>query len=171
MARIDPERWRKPTRLRGYDYRTPALYHVVITTQGNICRFGEVRDGVMAPNDIGAMITEIWEAIPLTFPQVSLDASVIMPNHLHGIVFIEPGPDDMPGVSLGDIMKWFKAITTTRYSRGVHDLGWPPYDRRLWHRNYYDHIVRDDRDLERIRAYIEANPARWSTDRFHPVPE
>lgn len=94
-----------------------------------------------------------------------------MPNHHHGIVWIEPKPDDTPGPSLGDIMQWFKTVTTVRYSDGVHSLGWPPYDRRLWHRNYYDHIIRDDRDLNRIRKYIENNPSNWNTDDFYMEPE
>lgn len=171
MPAMDSERRRKPTRLRGYDYRTPALYHVVSTTQGNICRFGEVRNGLMRANPIGQMIAEIWQAIPEQFPTVSLDASIVMPNHLHGVLFIEPQPEDAPGPSLGDVMKWFKTVTTVRYSRGVKEAGWPPYDGRLWHRNYYDHIVRDDRDLDRIRDYIEANPANWNEDRFYPQQE
>jgi REP element-mobilizing transposase RayT len=86
-----------------------------------------------------------------------------MPNHHHGILFIEPQPDD----ALGEVMQWFKTVTTVRYSHGVRNHGWPPYDRRLWHRNYYDHIVRNDRDLERIRLYIEHNPANWSTDDYY----
>jgi len=109
----------------------------------------------MQTNAVGDMIQEIWEEIPQTFPGVSLDASVIMPNHLHGIIWLQPQPNEAPGPSLGDIMQWFKTVTTVRYSHGVHNSGWPPYNRRLWHRNYYDHIVRDDRDLDRIRLYRE----------------
>lgn len=163
-------RW-KSTRLRGYDYRTPSLYHVVTCTHQSICRFGTVHDGDMHPNAIGDMVQEIWDAIPDAFPPVSLDASIIMPNHHHGIVFVEPQPDGTTGPSLGDIMKWFKTVTTVRYSHGVHGLGWPPYDRRLWHRNYYDHIVRNDRDLDRIRIYIDANPANWHSDDFYAEPD
>jgi REP element-mobilizing transposase RayT len=59
-------------------------------------------------------------------------------------------------------MKWFKTVTTVRYSRGVKELGWAPYDCRLWHRNYYEHIIRNDVELDLIRDYIAANPARWS---------
>lgn len=168
---MDSERRRKPTRLHGYDYRTPSLYHVVNCTRHGICRFGAVQRGVMQANAIGDMIQEIWDAIPGTFPNVALDASVVMPNHHHGILWIEPQPDGALGPSLGEIMKWFKTVTTVRYSHGVHDLGWAPYDRRLWHRNYYDHIVRDDRDLDRIRAYIDNNPATWSSDDFYAEPE
>lgn len=162
------ERRRKPTRLPGYDYRTPALYHVVNSTRHGICRFGTVECGIMRTNPAGDMIEEIWNAIPEQFPGVSLDAAVVMPNHHHGVVFIEPKPDGSLGVSLGDIMKWFKTVTSVRYSHGVHEPGSPPYDRRFWHRNYYDHIIRNDRDLDRIRTYIENNPATWGDDSLHP---
>lgn len=171
MPTRDAIPWRKATRLRTFDYRTPALYHVVTTTAGTICRFGAVREGVMICNDIGEMIDEIWNAIPEQFPGVSIDASVVMPNHIHGIIFIEPNVDDALSVALGDIMKWFKGVTGNRYSRGVHGRGWPPYDRHFWHRNYYDHIVRDEPDLERVRTYIVNNPANWNTDRHYRLPE
>jgi REP element-mobilizing transposase RayT len=161
---------RKPTRLRNYDYRTPALYHVVNCTHQNVCRFGVVRESAMHCNVIGDMIEEIWESIPAAFSTVSLDTSILMPNHHHGIIFIEPQTGDLLGPSLGDIMKWFKTVTTVRYSRGVGELGWPRYDRHLWHRNYYDHIIRDDRDLDRIRDYIDSNPSSWNTDRFYAEP-
>ena len=167
---MDPQRRRKTTRLRGYDYRTPSLYHVVNCTRYGVHRFGCIEQNAMQVNDIGEMILDVWDAIPGKFPTVSLDASVIMPNHHHGIIWLEPQPNDTLGPSLGDIMKWFKTVTTIRYSHGVRDLGWEPYSRRFWHRNYYDHIVRDDRDLDRIRGYIEHNPATWETDDFYLMP-
>lgn len=145
------QRRRKNPRLREYDYRTPGLYHVVTGTRHNICHFGAIRDSTMIPNEIGLMIDEIWNAIPEKFPTVSLDASIVMPNHFHGIIFLESQPNDVLGVSLGRVMQWFKTVTTVRYSRGVRELGWPPYDKKFWHRNYYEHIVRDERDLDRIR--------------------
>lgn len=169
--RRDSGGWRRATRLRGYDYRTPALYHVVTTTAGNVCRFGDVQAGLMQLNEIGEMIFDYWNAIPDKFPAVSLDASVIMPNHLHGIIFIEPQPHDSLSVSLGDVMKWFKGITGHQYTRGVHERGWPPYQREFWHRSYYDHIVRDECDLNRIRTYIANNPANWNIDRLYRTPE
>jgi len=117
------------------------------------------------------MIDEFWNAIPEEFPGISLDVFIVMPNHLHGIVFIEPHTDDSPGVVLGDVMKWFKGITGHHYGRGVRERGWPPYAGEFWHRGYYDHIVRDERDLDRIRAYIVNNPANWSSDRLYRLPE
>lgn len=166
----DDGRRRKGARLPGYDYRTPGHYHVVTNTEGNVCRFGDVHDSVMVINDVGEMIGGFWSAIPERFPGISLDAWVIMPNHVHGVIFIEPRPDDSLGVSLGDIMKWFKGITGHHYGRGVRERGWPRYHGEFWHRDYYDHIVRDERDLERIRTYIANNPANWNTDRHYRMP-
>jgi REP element-mobilizing transposase RayT len=125
----------------------------------------------MVVNAIGRMIEEVWTANPGIFPAVSLDASIVMPNHHHGIIFIEPQPGAILTTSLGEVMKWFKTVTTVRYSHGVRQCSWPPYDRKLWHRNYYGHIVRSQRDLDRIRDYILCNPANWNTDRLYPVAE
>ncbi|MGI8482988.1 MAG: transposase [Thermomicrobiales bacterium] len=164
--RMYPDRQRKPTRLREYDYRTPALYHVVMCTHHRTCRFGTIEHNAMEINEAGVMISDVWTAIPAHFPRVSLDAFVVMPNHVHGIIWIEPDEFET-APSLGDVAKWFKSVTVSRYSQGVHQRGWPPYDAHLWQRNYYDHIVRDDRDLDRIRLYIEHNPSTWANDDLH----
>ena len=71
-------------------------------------------------------------------------------------------------LSLPDVVHRFKSLTTARYRHGVHDLGWPPFPRRLWQRNYYEHIIRNERALKRIRQYILDNPARWDFDIEHP---
>lgn len=73
-----------------------------------------------------------------------------------------------PG-SLGRIIQAFKSITTHHYIRGVKHEGWPPFDGRLWQRSFYDHIIRDDADLDRIRTYIANNPANWHNDDEHPI--
>jgi REP element-mobilizing transposase RayT len=70
--------------------------------------------------------------------------------------------------ALGDVVGAFKSLSTNAYIRGVRELGWPPFDKRLWQRNYYEHIVRNEDDLNRIREYIENNPANWETDRENP---
>jgi REP element-mobilizing transposase RayT len=69
---------------------------------------------------------------------------------------------------LGDIIGAFKSLTTNAYIRGVREFGWPSFDKRLWQRNYYEHVIRDAADLERIREYIVNNPAKWADDRLYP---
>lgn len=122
----------------------------------------------MLTNMIGEMVHEIWTAMPGEFSSVTLDAFVVMPNHVHAIALmdyreIERNPE------LGTIIQRFKSITTTRYINGVMEKGWQPFDGRLWQRNYYDHIIRNERDLDRCRAYIEANPANWHHDQDNAV--
>jgi REP element-mobilizing transposase RayT len=71
-------------------------------------------------------------------------------------------------MSLPDVVHRFKTMTTKRYTDGVKQLGWPAYRGRLWQRNYYEHIIRDDPSLHRIRYYIDLNPAQWTADRENP---
>ncbi len=85
-----------------------------------------------------------------------------MPNHFHGIIIIENVDGDAP--ILGTIIQWFKTMTTNEYIRGVKNLGWQSFDRRLWQRNYYEHIIRNQQDWERIHDYLEANPVNWEKD-------
>lgn len=103
-----------------------------------------------------------------------------MPNHLHGIVVITDtivgadlrvGPvaeGAHAGAPLPAIIQWFKTMVTNEYIRGVKITSWPSFDRRLWQRNYYEHIIRDDESLNRIRQYIPDNPRRWPFDRENP---
>lgn len=96
------------------------------------------------------MVASVWSTAPDVFPGIVLDAFVIMPNHVHAIL------------TLGDVVKWFKTLTTVENAKGVTLLGWPRFPGRLWQHRSYDHIVRNAADLERVRRYIEANPWRWS---------
>jgi REP element-mobilizing transposase RayT len=73
-----------------------------------------------------------------------------------------------PAHTLGDIIGAFKSITTHEYIRGVHESGWPPFDKRIWKRNYFEHIIRNERELDRIREYIVNNPLKWILDTEHP---
>jgi len=157
---------RKNLRLRAFDYRWPGPYFVTICTQHFECRFGQIRDYEMHANDAGEMILETWQSVASKFPVLTLDAHVLMPNHFHGIV-MSGNQDIEANPSLGDVVQWFKTMTTNRYIQGVKERGWPPFDRRLWHRNYHDHVIRNDKDMDRIRTYIENNPAVWMQDRFH----
>jgi len=71
-------------------------------------------------------------------------------------------------MSLPDVVHRFKSLTTARYRHGVKDEGWPPFPGRVWQRNYWEHVIRDEEALRQIREYIVNNPARWAEDRMHP---
>jgi REP element-mobilizing transposase RayT len=98
---------------------------------------------------------DIWDRLPGVLDGVSLDTRLVMHNRIHGIVVIETGT-----VSLPRVMQTFKSMTTATYAHGVRENQWPKYPGILWQRGYYDHVVRDENDLNRIREYIEQNPMR-----------
>lgn len=169
MRHKSPRPNRRSIRLRGYDYASPGAYFVTLCTQDRLCLFGEISEGEMHLNEIGHMIKRWWLSIPRKFEHVDIDAYVIMPNHLHGIIVIKSMIERQHNVSLASIVRWFKTRTTNDYIRGVKWMGWPPFRRRLWQRNYWEHIIRSERSLERIRRYIMENPPRWHLDRENPV--
>lgn len=155
-------------RLRGYDYSTPGLYFVTICTEGRIHRFGSVVNDEMLLNDPGRTVSGLWDELPSVFPDVSVDARVTMPNHVHAIICIGLNlPENATHSSLLAIAHWYKPKSTGLYIKGVKTAGWPRFDGRLWQPGYHEHIVRDDRDLERIREYIAGNPANWQKDGFY----
>lgn len=99
----------------------------------------------------GEIVEECWLVIPEQYPNVSLDTFQIMPNHFHGLIFIEERMED---VTLGLLMNQFKASCTSQIREmGCNDFAWQP--------RFHDHIVRNEKDLERIRRYIEYNPVMW----------
>lgn len=177
MGSDSPVHGRRSIRLRHYDYAQPGGYSVTITLQRKHRLFGNIVDGRVSASAAGEMVAEWWSRLPAKFPTVSLDAFVVMPDHIHGIIIINAPhgrnastgdkSTDAPAraaVSLGKIIQWFKTMTTNAYMHGVRNQGWPAFDRRLWHRNYYEHVIRDTADLQRIQAYIETNPARWNSN-------
>lgn len=167
-----PEYHRRSIRLRGFDYARGGAYAITVCVQNRACLFGEVQESTMHLNAAGETIQARWEDLPSRFGLVQMDAMVVMPNHLHGILLFEVEPASTAGhgaaVSLGQVMQWFKTMTTNDDMFGVKRHAWHPFDGRLWQRNYYEHIIRNDQDLERIRSYIEANPSRWIDDSENP---
>jgi len=89
---------------------------------------------------------------------VTLVSWVVMPNHMHGLLLLD-AEDITTNPTFGDVMTWFKSITTNRHIHGVRQRGWPAYNGQVWPRNHYDHIVRNDADLDRIRTHVANNPA------------
>jgi len=171
----DPNRHhRRSIRLKGYDYSQAGAYFITLCTQDRACLFGKVVNGEMRLNDAGRMVLAEWNRLPERFPQVVLDAFVVMPNHVHGILVItDPAPTVGATVgatlvvapTVGNIIGAFKSRVTVEYIRGVKTSGWPPFRGRLWQRNYYEHIIRNERALNAIRQYIMENPRRWHRDR------
>ena len=190
--KFDPKiHHRRSIRLKGYDYRQAGGYFVTMVTQGRDALFGEVVNGEMILNDAGEMIVRWWLELPNKFPNVNVDIFVVMPNHFHGIIFIiddadnsanaEPISvvgDDLRVVPQGEhagsprqnaplsqMIQWFKTMTTNEYIRGVKNLGWKPFNGKVWQRDYYEHIIRNQSAADRIARYIESNPARWNEDK------
>ena len=194
---------RRSIRLRGYDYTSPGMYYVTVCTADRRCVFGEIVDGQMHRNEWGDIAHEEWYRTAKLRPEVELDAFVVMPNHLHGIIKIgaiprtgDPsGRPYLPGRphddnelppgrpsgspvrtaarrpahgpeagSIGAIVGQVKSVVRKRINRI------PGAQREtVWHRNYYEHVIRDEKDLFRIREYILNNPLTWSKDRENPA--
>ena len=168
---------RSSLRLKGYDYSYPGAYFVTICTDQRICYFGNIVDGIMISFPIIDVVREIWLDIPKIFRCVDLDAFIIMPNHIHGIVIIRKelmnqiSSEGKSWISmknsnhtLGKIIRYFKA----KSARIIHDSGFPRFD---WQRNYFEHVVRSPRELNTIREYIINNPIRWTLDRENRLSE
>lgn len=166
---------RRSIRLQGYDYSRAGAYFVTICTQDGECLFGEIGDGAMRLNDAGKIVAAEWLNTAEIRAEIELDEWVIMPNHVHGILVIS-GRGDRPvhkgdrpvaptgpkARSIGAVMAGFKSVVTKR----VNELRRTP-GAKLWQRNYWEHIVRDEIDLHRIREYISNNPGRWEMDKLY----
>jgi REP element-mobilizing transposase RayT len=189
---------RRSIRLKGYDYRQAGAYFVTVCVQDRECLLGQIVDGGMWLSEAGRMVQSVWDELPAHYPGVDIDAFVVMPNHIHGIILLTGNnvgatprgcpddsivdavdgmvgatprgcPDGATGLSLPDVVHRFKSFTTAQYRHGVKNHGWIPFPGRLWQRNYYEHIIRNDHELHRIRQYIAENPEKWSLDRENPA--
>jgi putative transposase len=139
--------------------------------------FGEIAVGEMQLNELGRIVEECWLEIPEHFSNTDVDIYAIMPNHLHGIILInhEIGTGTIYRArtttseqfgkptrgSLPTIVRTFKASVTRRAGRELNSGN-------IWHRNYYEHIIRDEHDYERIANYIAGNPISWANDSENP---
>ena len=173
MARIR-EQPRKNARLPGYDYSLPGAYFITIVSKH--------RETLFDDRLLKSVVDRSWRWLGVRYEHVEIDAFVVMPNHLHGIVIIsvvgarfprpsvpshatiqgaETAPLRQP--TLGQIVACFKYQTAKRINLHRATPGMP-----VWRRNYYEHVIRDDEDLDRIRQYIQNNPAQWHLDAENP---
>jgi putative transposase len=165
-----PEKRRRSIRLPGHDYSSPGAYFVTICAHGKECIFD-------VPESRNA-VEEAWRQIPFHSPNAGLDESVVMPNHVHGVLWIlgrnvvgaqhaAPLPATRtvavkPG-SLGAIVRSFKSAAAKRVNEVRHTPG-----ARVWQRNYYERVIRNEDELSSVREYIHLNPLKWELDRENP---
>ncbi len=149
---------------------------MTVCTNGRKCLLGDIVNGEMRLNGWGKIVREEWLRAELVRSNVKLDSFIMMPNHLHGIIFLTnvgatrrvapTGKDKLCGPkagSLGAILGQFKSVTTKRIRTGRRNSGIS-----VWQRNYYERVIRDEDELEKIREYIVYNPQKWPTDRENP---
>ena len=167
---------RRSIRLHGYNYSQPGSYFVTICTQDKVPLLGEIVEGEMVLNNVGKVVESCWLAIPNHFANIELDKFVVMPNHVHGIIVIYPADNDINdtvGVqnfeplqnkyqhiipkSIGSMIRAFK-IGVTKWVHKNTNL------HSIWQRNFYEHIIRNEPELNKIRCYIINNPAKWEFD-------
>jgi putative transposase len=179
---------RRSLRWAEYDYTQAGVYSVTLCVKDRQCLFGDVVGEEMRLSAFGRIALDCWNEIPRHIPAVVLDEFVVMPNHMHGIVVITD-PDTDGGVmggfggfvggmhasplhdnryrlrsrSLGSIVGSYKSAVTKRINTARQTPGAP-----VWQREYYDRVVRDDREMDRIRRYIRNNPSAWAKDRLNP---
>ncbi len=157
---------RRSIRLKGYNYALSGAYFVTICTHARECLFAEFADERMILNDAGKVVQKIWDAIPVNYPGIETDLFVIMPNHIHGIIVIrEPEKQGAMNCAptLGMVVRGYKARCTHAINAMRKTVGTP-----VWQRNYYERILRYDRELSSAREYIFNNPAQWDTDKNNP---
>lgn len=165
---------RKSIRLQYFDYSTSGAYFVTMCIKNMECVLGNIVHGETVLSCVGEIVYKYWNELPIYFDNVSLDEYVFMPNHMHGIVIIENEYGDhnrcKGGVTppqrttpqrkptLGQIVAYFKYQSTKTINK-IHNTPCKPF----WQRNYYEHIIRNDTDLNRIRKYIINNPSKWQS--------
>ncbi|MGE5329221.1 MAG: transposase [Deltaproteobacteria bacterium] len=161
---------RRSIRLKGFDYSSGNSYFITICTKNRENYFGTVgARHWLALNEFGEMVKEGIKTIPLIYSNVSLDEFVIMPNHLHAIIMInqliKTGRADVSPLqkinskTIGRIVGQFKSsMTKEMYTKGLHGFA--------WQRNYYEHIIRNTEELNKIREYIIRNPFNWDQDEY-----
>ena len=187
--RYDPSRHhRRSIRLPNYDYSRAGYYFVTILVKNRACLLGSIEEGRVHLSEIGVVVEKTLKELPKRFPGVQLDAFIIMPNHVHVIIVITPEAEaavrthetrltrmeakamteeearlHRRRMLLPKIIGFFKMNSAKQANRLRDAVGEP-----FWQRGYYEHIIRDEKSLHRIRAYIYNNPLKWHQDQIHP---
>jgi len=187
MSKFDPERHhRRSINLKGYDYSQNGAYFVTIVAWRRECLFGEIVNKEALLSKFGMVAQQQWEKLPKRFPNIELGTYMIMPNHMHGIIIITDGKgtaetsNNLDGESsrraptreqfqkpvkgsVPTIIRSYKSSVSYRINLMRGSDGVP-----VWQRNYYEHIIRNDKDLQNKTDYINANPLLWDEDDENP---
>ena len=181
---------RRSIRLQGYDYSQAGAYFLTVCAYERECLFGEIIDSEMYLNDMGRIVADEWLKTPAIRAEIELDEWVVMPNHFHGIAVITDAgakkrntgvhhradnrpvgrltgrppvaPTGPKKKSVGAMMAGFKSSVTSRVNAYRQTPG-----SEVWQRNYWDHIIRNEAELNTLRRYIQTNPARWQQDSLY----
>ena len=165
MVSFTEKHHRRSIRLPGYDYASAGAYFVTIVVRE--------RELLFEHESYGDAVRKAWLALPFTNPHVKLDTYVVMPNHFHGIIWLDgprrggsrtaPTNTARPSKPLGRLVGAFKTTST----KAINSMrGTPAVP--VWQRNYYERIIRDEAELNRVRQYISDNPAKWAEDPENP---
>ena len=197
---FDPQKHhRRSIRLKDYDYSQPGAYFVTICAHDRELLFGNIHHDIMHLNRMGLAVRKTWLDLPYHYPHVILDAFVIMPNHMHGIIVLteDGGGGSVPGdVSTLERIEAGQVPSANPLETRPYNIAEPFAPRHalpeivrafktfsaqrvnalrrtsgipVWQRNYYEHIIRDSTDLQNKTDYINANPLLWDEDDENPI--
>lgn len=163
---------RKLQRLKGYDYSKNGAYFITICTQNRQRLFGEIMNDNMILNNTGKMVEE--RLLNITNDVVFVDKYIIMPDHIHAIIFINHGTTQGSHCgttqgsfpTLSEVVQRFKTITTKLYIDGAKNGEYPPFDKKIWQKSFNDRIIRNEQGYRDVWQYIEENPIKWDEDCF-----
>ena len=184
---------RQSIRLKNYDYSQKGSYFITLVTQDRIHLFGKIEDGKMILNTVGKILEEEWRNTIQMRPNIALGEFIIMPDHMHMIITITAQmekKDDKewihsnpkcPSQTIGAIIRGFKGASTKKINLFLNSTGEsqfaPPtesqfaptefYKNKIFQRNYYEHIIRNQKDYNRIEQYIIDNPMNWKKKKLN----
>ncbi len=158
---------RRSIRLKGYDYSQAGAYFITICCKDMKCIFGKIENSEMILNEFGQIAFDEWIKLSERFANFEWDLFQIMPNHMHGILVLIENPEP---TTMGDIMGAYKSIVANEclkiWKSRWTGAGPVPIMGKLWHRNLYEHIIRNEYSYQNISNYITNNPKNWKDDKF-----
>jgi putative transposase len=168
-----PQSARRSLRLKAYAYSQTGAYFITVCVKHRKILFGDIVEDGIRLNPSGVIVKKCWEDLPRHYHFLELDAFIVMPNHIHGILMITGNSNVGAGLkpaptntchALPEIVRALKTFSARRINEIRSTPGTP-----VWQRNYYEHVIRNEIDLEEIREYIQNNPLKWPEDEYGPV--